>query len=764
LTVPPLVVPVLVLFDDLKNSWREEFGNSATPAEAGLWMPIQNQPENGPRSGRLLSGFSGNAPPDFANAERWRQWKDTGEQQQPKLRRVTPEKRTNKDMKTKTINLGSARMTALGLTGLVLLAAHPAQAGMIYIGNSLTVPNGAVDAISPLVILGEYSSAGPLATPSSATTLPNGTVQDVKFYGQNYDFTLYALSRVWVGPAANGQTFRVVTSQHFQGVASTPQVYTLPVSGFLVSAGDFLAFSGFGPFYPQNPNDALNSDATYEDSSAPGSFAASPPGGPGTEFTVGLNPDPGANYEYISDYFGNQGRTYGIGVDVCISLTAQQANPTNGIYVWTDETTSPVNRAALINACTDSCHPISVVLLSAWDNDNDSLWPTPNLQAFNTLAHAAGLRVFALFSDSSRIGALVCFNADCSTPDQRFDGCAMDYEGDPAWPSGGGAHTPPVAAADIDYYAQAKAACALGALPLHVSISYRWGTIPDVPGACITYNGVAKPSYEHILDQLDSVDVQTVSDDVCTIQSRVQPQATYASQVGKAVWATIETQEPNSSNGLVSLNTFYSDGETYMWNTLAQISFAPFPFTEFMLHYYQDAYSSGIAGWPVHPASLSPASASAGGSGLTLTINGFCFVDPTLQVFWNGVGLPTTFVSSSQLTATVPASDLLLPSGKLFATALITVKNAGVALPPWFLLFSPAEACKTRTCKARTSRMPISRGAIFRTLISRVAIFRTLISRVPTSKAPVSEAPFCQAPTSVARTSVKPISRMPPYY
>ena len=82
--------------------------------------------------------------------------------------------------------------------------------------------------------------------------------------------------------------------------------------------GRLLAFAGQGPYYPQNPNDAPNSDATYEDSSNPGSSVATPPGGPGSQFTVGVNPDPSANYEYISDSFGNQGRTYGIGVDVTV--------------------------------------------------------------------------------------------------------------------------------------------------------------------------------------------------------------------------------------------------------------------------------------------------------------------------------------------------------------------------------------------------------------------------------------------------------------
>ena len=80
---------------------------------------------------------------------------------------------------------------------LAVWAAVPpafAQTGTVYVGNSLTVPNGGPDGLPPLVILGEYSPAGPLA--ASPTALPTGVVQDVKFYGQNYDFTLYALSLV----------------------------------------------------------------------------------------------------------------------------------------------------------------------------------------------------------------------------------------------------------------------------------------------------------------------------------------------------------------------------------------------------------------------------------------------------------------------------------------------------------------------------------------------------------------------------------------
>src|SRR5207237_5613722 len=53
---------------------------------------------------------------------------------------------------------------------------------------------------------------------------------------------------------------------------------------------------------------------------------------------------------------------------------------------------------------------------------------------------------------------------------------------------------------------------------------------------------------------------------------------------------------------------------------------------------------------------LSPATAVAGGSGLTLTVTGTNFITGSV-VRWNGADRPTTFVSATQLTATIPATD-----------------------------------------------------------------------------------------------------------
>ncbi len=67
---------------------------------------------------------------------------------------------------------------------------------------------------------------------------------------------------------------------------------------------------------------------------------------------------------------------------------------------------------------------------------------------------------------------------------------------------------------------------------------------------------------------------------------------------------------------------------------------------------------------------LSPISKVAGESGFTLTVNGAKFVDGVSHVQWNGSGRTTTYVSGTQLTAAIPASDIATAG-----TASVTVFN-----------------------------------------------------------------------------------------
>ncbi len=79
--------------------------------------------------------------------------------------------------------------------------------------------------------------------------------------------------------------------------------------------------------------------------------------------------------------------------------------------------------------------------------------------------------------------------------------------------------------------------------------------------------------------------------------------------------------------------------------------------------------------------SLAPASTKALGPAFVLTLNGSGFANGA-TVLWNGVALPTTFVSGNKLTAQV-AAGLLNPSGQVGITVrnpLPTVADSNAAL------------------------------------------------------------------------------------
>src|SRR5439155_1985396 len=85
---------------------------------------------------------------------------------------------------------------------------------------------------------------------------------------------------------------------------------------------------------------------------------------------------------------------------------------------------------------------------------------------------------------------------------------------------------------------------------------------------------------------------------------------------------------------------------------------------------------------------ISPSSATAGGPAATLTVNGGNFVSSS-TVNWNGAARATTFVSPTQLTATILAADIAAvgmasvtvvnpaPGGGTSAAATFTVTAGG---------------------------------------------------------------------------------------
>jgi hypothetical protein len=202
----------------------------------------------------------------------------------------------------------------------LLLAPIGAFGSSIYVGNLFNTSDPFLnpDGDPPFVILGEFGALGPLDALSSTISFPSaGQVQDVTFYNANsvrfpssYDFTLYALS--WISSGSNEQTFSVDASASFSGDSGFG-VHTLPVTGFLVKAGDLLAFAGIGPDYPGSlcctGLPGIGPDATYE--SVSGSYTATPPSSAiGTLVTVGVEGDTLAGYQDFDNRF------YDIGVDL----------------------------------------------------------------------------------------------------------------------------------------------------------------------------------------------------------------------------------------------------------------------------------------------------------------------------------------------------------------------------------------------------------------------------------------------------------------
>jgi hypothetical protein len=84
-------------------------------------------------------------------------------------------------------------------------------------------------------------------------------------------------------------------------------------------------------------------------------------------------------------------------------------------------------------------------------------------------------------------------------------------------------------------------------------------------------------------------------------------------------------------------------------------------------------------------SNISPNSVSAGGAGFTLTVNGTNYISGS-SVQWNATALSTTFVSATQVTASVPASLIASPG-----SANITVTTtAGTSAPATLTVSSGA--------------------------------------------------------------------------
>jgi len=90
---------------------------------------------------------------------------------------------------------------------------------------------------------------------------------------------------------------------------------------------------------------------------------------------------------------------------------------------------------------------------------------------------------------------------------------------------------------------------------------------------------------------------------------------------------------------------------------------------------------------------LNPSSAFVGGGGFSLTVNGLNFVNGSV-VRWNGSARNTNFVTASQLTSLIPASDLA-SAGTATISVLNPAPGGGISSGLTFTINNPAPAITT---------------------------------------------------------------------
>jgi hypothetical protein len=126
--------------------------------------------------------------------------------------------------------------------------------------------------------------------------------------------------------------------------------------------------------------------------------------------------------------------------------------------------------------------------------------------------------------------------------------------------------------------------------------------------------------------------------------------------------------------------------------------------------FFAIVYAQGLNPLPLIDEPLVPTATAPGGPGFTLTVNGVGFVSGAV-VNWNGGARPTTFISSSQLTATIFAADISAPG-----TASIAVRNpspgGGLSNIVFCVVSQPLPPAVSPTFATAVQTLPFGIGAV----------------------------------------------------
>jgi uncharacterized protein (TIGR03437 family) len=221
------------------------------------------------------------------------------------------------------------------------------------------------------------------------------------------------------------------------------------------------------------------------------------------------------------------------------------------------------------------------------------------------------------------------------------------------------------------------------------------------PGAAVYWNGSLLQTMFTSPTQLTALVPANLIRAGGTAAVTVESSGATSNSLDVYIYPTVSSLSPASANAggaaftLKVNGTGFTSGTVAYWNgsQLQITSVSPTQITAFVpaglitapgtfpVMVVANSLGSSSIGFTVNPtsqsapatiSSLSPSTVYVGQPSFTLTVNGSGFT-PGAAVQMNGSQLPTTFVNSTQLTATVPAS-FIMASG----TATITVISGGV--------------------------------------------------------------------------------------
>ncbi len=234
-----------------------------------------------------------------------------------------------------------------------------------------------------------------------------------------------------------------------------------------------------------------------------------------------------------------------------------------------------------------------------------NMYPDSDLAALVSSAHQAGLKVWAEHGNSDwptfgctandrpvqRIQGIVDYNAAVAA-DARFDGVMLDVE--------------PGAAFDLPSYADLHQ-CIRSVLPANMKL----GTaINAFWNGDVTYQGVSKPAYAHIIDlPLDSIVIMgyrdTAGTAVCPGSNGLicldRDEIAYADSIGRTGRMLVGLETINVVPGQTENVSFFEEGHIAMEaesrRTAAYFADSP-SFGGFAVHNYAAAFLSGTPLWP----------------------------------------------------------------------------------------------------------------------------------------------------------------------